>query len=182
MTPPDDPAGSVDTRAIQSGAIISECGTYRYALERNWGGYAKVVAFIMLNPSTADATKDDPTIRRCIGFAKAWGCTGLRVLNLFALRSTDPKALYSHPDPIGPENDDYLREWSADSQIVVAAWGVHGKLRGRGTKVRGMVPGLQALGVTKDGHPKHPLYVAAATALATLANGAALAAAGGDKP
>lgn len=139
-------------------AIISECGTYRYTLSRCWDPPKPSCAFVMLNPSTADATQDDPTIRRCIGFAKAWGYGGVDVLNLFALRATDPSALRSHPDPIGPDNDEYLR--SLRGRFVVAAWGVHGALNGRGEAVRKMLGDrLAVLGLTKDGHPRHPLFV-----------------------
>ena len=145
---------------MKKSAAISDCGAYRYALERLWGdGSRGTCTFIMLNPSTADANQYDPTIRRCLRFADDWGCQGLQVLNLFALRSTDPKALCSHPDPVGPENDDYLLAWTQDSEIVIAAWGVHGALKGRGEAVRRMIPKLHALKFTKDGHPSHPLYL-----------------------
>src|SRR5690606_18576726 len=91
-------------------ARFSPCGQYRYLLTRPipapfWKPDAGEAVFVMLNPSTADASEDDPTIRRCIGFAKEWGCTGLTVANLYALRSTDPKGLWKHRDPVGPEND-----------------------------------------------------------------------------
>ncbi len=119
----------------------------------------------MLNPSTADASQDDPTIRRCIGFAKAWGFGGLIVGNLFALRSTDPKALYSHPEPIGPENDHHLRRIANEAAPVVCAWGTHGALHDRGREVAEMLDdrNLAALKVTADGSPGHPLYIAANT-------------------
>lgn len=146
-----------------SSAIISACGAYRYRLERQWNPRLLKVAFVMLNPSTADASQDDPTIRRCIGFAKAWGFGGLVVGNLFALRSTDPKALYSHPEPIGPENDDHLRRIANEADPVVCAWGTHGTLHDRGREVAELLDGrnLAALKVTAAGHPGHPLYIAA---------------------
>lgn len=144
-------------------AVLSPCKAYRYRLERSWDRGATSVAFLMLNPSTADASNDDPTIRRCIGFAKAWGFGGLIVGNLFALRSTDPKALYDHPDPVGPRNDEHLRAIAKDAELIVCAWGAHGALRGRGVEVAGILDGanLAALSVTKDGHPGHPLYIPA---------------------
>lgn len=147
----------------EKSAIISDCGAYRYRLERTWDPELPRVAFLMLNPSTADAEADDPTIRRCIGFAKSWGFGGLIVGNLFALRSTDPKALYSHPDPIGPENNGHLRTISVDAETIVCAWGAHGAFRDRGREVAKMLDfcNLAALKVTKEGHPGHPLYIAA---------------------
>jgi len=119
----------------------------------------------MLNPSTADASQDDATIRRCIGFAKLWGFGTLIVGNLFALRSTDPKALYGHPDPVGPENDKHLVSISQSARKIICAWGTHGKLRDRGREVADRLEffPLSALKVTADGHPGHPLYLAAST-------------------
>lgn len=144
-------------------AVISDCGVYRYRLSRWWDEGFRAV-FVMLNPSTADAEQDDPTIRRCIGFAKAWKCAGLEVVNLFALRSTDPMALTTYPDPIGPENDKAIRDAIHAPSVVVAAWGVHGRLRGRGVQVRALVGNsLYCLGLTRSGHPRHPLYVKADT-------------------
>lgn len=121
----------------------------------------------MLNPSTADATSDDPTIRRCTGFARARGFGGLRVLNLFALRCTDPAEMKGAPDPVGPQNDVFLRNAFARSvsegSPVIAAWGVHGIHLLRDDAVRALAAEcgvkLMCLGATKDGHPRHPLYV-----------------------
>lgn len=148
-----------------STAVISRCGTYRYRLDRVWDQGLPLVAFLMLNPSTADADQDDPTIRRCIGFAKSWGFGGLIVGNLFALRSTDPKALYEHPDPIGPDNDTHLVNIAQSARKVICAWGTHGAYRDRGREVGHRLEffPLAALKVTKDGHPGHPLYIAAST-------------------
>jgi len=144
---------------LQSSAVISDCGQYRYQLGRRWGDGPSCV-FIMLNPSTADAEKDDPTIRRCIGFAKREGCGGLIVVNLFAFRATQPEVLLSAADPIGPENDAYIADaLSKESGPIIAAWGAWGDGR-RGRIVAARFPGrLQALGATKDGRPRHPLYV-----------------------
>lgn len=146
-------------------AAFSEDRRYRYALGRTWGE-GPAVAFVMLNPSTADAFKVDPTVRRCLGFARAWGFETLIVLNLFALRSTDPKALYSAEpgfDPVGPLNDLTLDAVPPETRIV-AAWGVHGALDGRGQIVheRLVAAGhdVQCLGKrTREGHPRHPLYL-----------------------
>jgi hypothetical protein len=113
----------------------------------------------MLNPSTADASNDDPTVRRCIGYAVEWSYGALVVGNLFALRSTDPERLYEHHDPVGPENDDHLRAMTESAETVIAAWGAHGNIRGRGREVATMLsPDLSALDTTKEGHPNHPLY------------------------
>ena len=155
--------------AIDTGAVFSEDGIYRYRLWRFWDDTTLPMVFVLLNPSTADTEADDPTIRRCMGFAKREGCGGIQVVNLFALRSTDPKALYSHPDPVGPDNDEALLAAAASATTVVAAWGVHGALHGRGdqvmTALRQAGVRLMALGRTKDGHPRHPLYLAGSTVL-----------------
>lgn len=151
---------------VTAAAQLSTDGVYRYALYRDWADTDKGHAlWLMLNPSTATAGVDDPTIRRCQKFARFWGFDGIVVGNLFALRSTDPHALRTHPDPIGPDNDSVLSELlSADEiGIVIAAWGVHGALRHRDASVMsragraGRV--LHALELTAAGHPKHPLYV-----------------------
>lgn len=143
-------------------AIFSTCRTWRYRLERRWSS-GTAAAFILLNPSTADETQDDPTIRRCIRYAKGWGHGGLIVGNLFALRSTDPKALYSSEDPVGPDNDDHLIEIATTAAIVVCGWGAHGELAGRGVKVRQMLESYRPtyLKLTKSGMPGHPLYLKA---------------------
>lgn len=150
-------------------ATFSPDRAYRYALTRCWNTDRPMAAFVMLNPSTADAFKVDPTIRRCVSFACNWGAGGVLVVNLFAVRSTDPRALYSHPHPIGPDNDTVIA-WhlSAMDEVVtpvIAAWGVHGAFGGRGRDVAGLLAArgvpLSCLGTTKDGHPKHPLYLPA---------------------
>lgn len=149
---------------MQMDAKISKDGQYRYWLSRTWGDSGKVIAFIGLNPSTADATQDDPTIRRCINFAKSWGGTSLLMVNLFAYRSTDPSNLRSAIDPIGQENDIWLARAVQDATIVVAAWGNNGTYLDRSEKVRRMFAGkLKALKITKLGMPSHPLYVPANT-------------------
>lgn len=149
-----------DNLAERRSATFDPARTYRYKLERHWGDAAPAV-FVMLNPSTADAFVDDPTIRRCVAFARREGCGGLVVVNLFALRATDPKALRSHPDPVGPLNDTFLSDARLLGSSVIAAWGAHGSLHGRDEAVARLLAGraVQCLGVTKDGHPCHPLYL-----------------------
>lgn len=152
-----------------SAATISPCGQYRYTLHRHIPSVLRWVRpclFVMLNPSTADATKDDPTIRRCVNFAKREGCTGLTVVNLFALRATDPGELGKHADPIGPENAKHLAEQIIEHQqigIIVAAWGANPMaMRYESIGVLKMAlrnAGALCLGMTAEGHPRHPLYV-----------------------
>lgn len=160
-----------------TGAILSMCGTYRYSLTRSWaqeGGVGKVL-WIMLNPSTADASLDDPTIRRCIGFSKAWAYAELEVCNLFALRSTDPSAIYEAADPVGEPNDAAIREAACKADAVVAAWGTFGGHLGRDKAVMKIFTEVQkpprCLGITMQGFPKHPLYVAGATPLVNYYGG-----------
>ncbi|MDB4867283.1 MAG: hypothetical protein JWR03_1616 [Cohnella sp.] len=144
------------------GAFVDRSATYRYSLWRIWNPQLPGVLFVMLNPSTADASNDDPTIRRCIGFAKSWGCGSLEVVNLFAYRATNPDELKKCEDPVGPENDDYIVRAVQNAHKVVTAWGTKGGLLGRNKAVMKMLDKYRphCLDMTKDGHPKHPLYVA----------------------
>lgn len=156
----------LDLLPLEQNTVISDCGSYRYLLTRQVGPGERTAVFIMLNPSTADATSDDPTIRRCIGFARKWGCGRLAVLNLFAFRATDPCEMKRAADPVGPEN----REWFERTLIddlsigpVVCGWGVHGEFMDQDRAVLSWLAeiGIQpmALGLSKDGHPRHPLYL-----------------------
>jgi hypothetical protein len=136
-------------------------GPYRYTLWRLWDDRPHVV-FIMLNPSTADAQADDPTIRRCMGFARLWGYGGICVVNLFAYRSTDPRALATVLDPVGPRNDEQIDSTIGGADLIVAAWGAHGTIGARSAVVRALVEKhrpLHHLGLTKNGSPRHPLYL-----------------------
>lgn len=149
-------------------AWLSADRAYRYVLTRRWDD-GPVMAWIMLNPSTADADTNDPTIRRCIGFARREGCGAIWVVNLFALRATDPRVLRASPDPVGPANDSFLRERTR-TDYVVAAWGAHGSLNGRSHEVRTALADipLLCLGITRGGEPRHPLYVQSDTPLVRL--------------
>lgn len=148
---------------LDASATISGCGDYRYDLRRVWDADKAACLFVMLNPSTADGTTDDPTIRRCVGFADRWGFGSLVVVNLFALRATDPRQLYKAGNPVGPDNDDTITRHATAAALAVAAWGAHGKHRDRGlyVKHRFKALGVQLhhLGLTADGQPKHPLYL-----------------------
>lgn len=150
----------------QAGAIFSDCGLYRYALWRRWDGPRErlgMAAFIGLNPSTATESVSDPTVTRCVGYAKRWGFAGMYMLNAFALRSTDPRGLLLVGDAVGPENNRHLLGIASTVGVVVAAWGTRGKLRGRQAQLielLGKLP-LLCLGTNRDGSPRHPLYLRA---------------------
>lgn len=151
-------------------AVLSTCGTYRYELRRDWDQDLPWCGWLMLNPSTADASVDDPTIRRCISFAKGWGAGGIIVVNLFALRATKPTALKTHYDPIGSRNDGFIREAAEEAAVMVCAWGAHEMAAKRSQTVLAQLHEVNApvrcLGVTKSGAPRHPLYVKGDTELA----------------
>jgi hypothetical protein len=116
--------------------------------------------FVGLNPSTAAEVEDDQTIRRCVGFAKRWGYGALCMVNLFAYRATKPSSMKAHAAPVGEENDRWLVQVAKDAGVIVAAWGVHGKHRERDKAVMRLLAGkLSCLAYTKDGHPRHPLYL-----------------------
>ena len=144
-------------------AAFSPDRLYRYALYRTWDEAKPRVMFIGLNPSTADESVDDPTIRRCRNYAFDWGYGGLIMGNLFALRATKPKVMMAHVAPIGPENNYWLERLAREAEIVVAAWGVSGSHLGRDKVVLGFMPQMRHLGLTKAGAPKHPLYLKANT-------------------
>ncbi len=147
----------------RSQAVFDSSQRYRYRLARIWYPERPVVNFIMLNPSTADQYQLDPTVTRCLRYAQRWGFGTLIVTNIFAYRSTDPTALYTLNDPVGPENDAYLRKAAEQAELRVAAWGTHGALHNRHEAVLAQLAdfSLTALGVTQGGFPKHPLYLRA---------------------
>lgn len=149
---------------MNKAAIISSCERYRYTLERTWDPELPVLVFCMLNPSKADAVEDDPTIRRCIGFAKREGCGGIRVVNLFAWRTKSPSELPKCAvEAAGPSNDEWVQA-TVQGRRVVVAWGgskpaaaaVTGPFL---TRIRAIAVSVQCLGKTKAGAPRHPLYV-----------------------
>lgn len=144
-------------------AEFSECRQYRYTLRIIWNEDLPVCAFIGLNPSTADEIVDDATIRRCRGYAEAWGCGGLLMLNLFGLRSTDPRVLRHHPAPIGGGNTiaHIKRRLAECTGPHIACWGGGGMILGRGEQVAGDIPSLMCLRINDDGTPAHPLYLPA---------------------
>lgn len=148
---------------VESSAVISPCGLYRYLLTRRWQGGIGLVCWVLLNPSTADGTLNDPTVRRLIGYSRAWGFSGFTVVNLFAFRATDPRAMKATPDAIGPENDRYIEEAASASNLVVGGWGRYGS-GARATVVEEALAQLDraphALRLTQAGDPQHPLYLA----------------------
>ena len=145
-------------------AVYSDCERYRYTLTREWDPNGQRVMFVMLNPSTATEVQNDPTVERCERRARTLGFGAFRVCNIFAWRDTDPKALRLAEDPTGPANDAAIREGCAWADEVICAWGTHGALGNRGPRVEQLIREtgceLYHLGLTKDGHPKHPLYIA----------------------
>jgi hypothetical protein len=149
---------------LDMGADVSEDGLYRYWLSRRLGMGERTVLFVGLNPSTADATQDDPTIRRCVGFARSWGFDWLYMGNLNAWRSTDPKGLPAEPlEAVGPRNAEALRWMAQRAELVIAAWGAtplnrYAEELGRQMLAR---PNCNVLRWTKDGKPSHPLYLPA---------------------
>jgi len=143
-------------------ATFDPTRAYRFRLTRTWDPDLPRVNFLMLNPSTADAQVIDPTVRRCVGFARTWGFGTLVVTNIFAFRATDPAVLAQLDDPVGSGNDGAITDAAVSAERVVVAWGTRGSHLDRGDRVAGLLAdhGVAAmtLRVTRDGHPAHPLY------------------------
>lgn len=145
------------------GATFSADRRYRYRLWRRWDRSKPVVAFVMLNPSTADARRDDPTIRRCVGFARTWGFGGVEVVNLYAFRATEPRRLRDVVDPVGPDNERHVMRAIRRARLVVLAWGAHAEA----TRLLSLRR-ARCLGLTKAGQPRHPLYLRRDSPLVTV--------------
>lgn len=144
--------------------VFSKDRLYRYTLWRQWGEpNCPFAMFVGLNPSTADETHDDPTVRRCIRFAKGWGYGAMVMTNIFAFRATHPEDVRMQKNPVGTDNDKWLVECASKASIVVACWGTHGSHLNRGCAVRSILSPLYCLGLTRDGYPRHPLYLRAST-------------------
>jgi hypothetical protein len=143
---------------MKTSATISPCQQYRYELRRVWDESKPLVLFVCLNPSTADADLEDNTSRVCINYAKRWGYGGLLIGNLFAHRSKDQSALYTAPNPVGPENDDWLRKLQSEASLVVCAWSDTGAFKNRDREVLEFLKLPHCLVKLKSGRPGHPLY------------------------
>lgn len=156
---------------ITKSAIFSEDRSYRYALSRTWDRTKPFVLFVGLNPSTADENNDDPTIRRCINYAKSWGYGGLLMGNIFAFRATLPTDMKKATDPIGPENDKWLRKLSNASKITIGAWGNDGSFLNRSGDIFSILPKIYCLKVNSSGEPSHPLYLKSSLKPIVLNNG-----------
>lgn len=169
----------MNNKYTNSSAVISDCGKYRYELVREWSTSELApntvnegqVVFCLLNPSTADADKDDRTITRCVGFAQNWGYSRMVVVNLYAYRTPDPDKLPECSDPVGEDNDNYILKHAKEAALFVVGWGTKSPSPIRQNTVLDMLRSsgiiVQALGVNSDGTPKHPLYVRKETHLRT---------------
>jgi hypothetical protein len=148
-------------------ALWSPCGAWRYRLDRVWAPGGRRLVWVMLNPSRATEARTDPTVERCLRRARAAGYGRLTVVNLFALCATDPRALRRAADPVGPANDAAIEAAVRGAALVLCGWGTHGALQGRGARVAARLAAsavpLAHLGLTRGGHPRHPLYVGYAT-------------------
>ncbi len=146
-----------------SEAIYSDCQAYRYLLTRTWDENRARALFIMLNPSTATERQNDPTVERCERRARILGFGAFRVANIFAYRATDPAVMRAHKAPVGPNNDGLILQSVGWADQIICAWGTHGAYLSRGAEVEAMLrltgEPLYHLGLSKEGHPKHPLYL-----------------------
>lgn len=167
------PPSLFDLHYKWSNAYFSPCRTWRYLLHRVWSLDHQLLLVVGLNPSTADEVQSDPTVTRCINQAKRWGYGGLIMMNAFAVVGTDPRVLKKVNDPVGPENDYWLRVMSQDVNVgrILLAWGNHGLKFDRQKKVLSVLDcakeELKCYGYTKTGAPRHPLYLKQDTPLRT---------------
>ena len=150
---------NVSEDGVESEAVFSHCENYRYSLMRTWDSLKKRVVFIGLNPSTATELKNDPTVARIMVFARDWGYGSATVLNLFAFRATLPSDMKKVDNPVGKENDYFIKRGIKGADKIVVCWGNHGLFLGRGLEVREMIGAAECFGLTKVGEPKHPLYL-----------------------
>ena len=144
---------------METDAILSEDRKYRYVLSRIWDKSKPTVMFIGLNPSTADETQNDPTVNKCINFAKSWGYGGIYMLNLFAFRATQPEDMFKSENPIGKENNEYIKKYSKICDKVICAWGNDGNYKNRSKEVLEMLDNIYYIKLNKTGEPAHPLYL-----------------------
>ncbi len=151
----------MDLTMIKSEACFNSARTHRYYLQRSWDFDRPAMAFVCLNPSTADEYTNDPTVTRCINFANGWGYGTFYMLNLFAFRATDPKDMKAAADPVGKLNDSWIKGITDECHLTVAAWGNHGAYLGRDKEVRKLFNNLYCLKITKSNQPYHPLYLRA---------------------
>jgi hypothetical protein len=166
------PRSVKQSNVAKSTAAFSDCGRYRYVLDRRWT-VGPICVFIGLNPSTATADSDDATVRKCVALARTWGFSGMTMANLFAVRCRYPQILSTHQDPVGPENDRFLLPAIEQAQTAVAMWGNQG-LKSYGLSARrdqdilALRDDWQCVGITKRGAPRHPLYISSASTLMTF--------------
>jgi hypothetical protein len=148
-------------KLFDNGADFSDCRKYRYTLWRTWSSDKPKIMFLGLNPSTADEVKNDPTVTRCINYARKWGYGGMYMMNIFAFRTTYPVELKKAKDPIGKDNDKWILLISKKVDLCIGAWGNDGQYLDRSTKIKELVANLYCLKVNSSGEPAHPLYLKA---------------------
>ena len=146
---------------VSQNARFSRCRKYRYSLERSWSEGKGRVLFIGLNPSTADHRSDDPTIRRCVGFARDWGFQAMEIVNLFAFRATLPSDLKQAAKPVGPANNKWIKRAHQDADLTVACWGNDGSFLARDEEIAAELTGMHCIHLNRSQQPAHPLYLKA---------------------
>jgi hypothetical protein len=156
-------------RPLQNGiigeAVFDPSGIYRYWLRREWDTSKNRITFIMLNPSEANADYDDPAVIRCMDFSQKWGFGSMEIVNLFALCTSDPSIMKKHQNPVGPDNDNYIYNTTANSNIIIAAWGNDGAHRNRSSEVLHLIwdYDLYCMGLTKENQPRYPARLTTST-------------------